>query len=124
MKNYVGEGKTLQYTASGSDIASGDVVVINNLLAVAAVDIADGETGTVNLEGVYDLPKVDSAVITAGETLSYDISVSKFDDNAATAAAGDITGACAVAMESKGVTVDGTIWVKLTGAPGTIEAGA
>lgn len=123
MKNFVSEGKTLQHTA-GADITAGSVVVIAGLLAVAAVDIANGATGTVNLEGVYDLPKVDAAVIGVGETLTYDISAGKFDDNAAVAAAGDITGACAVAMEAKGVTVDGTIRVKLTGVPGTIESGS
>lgn len=126
MKNYVNQGKTLQHTAA-ADITAGSVVVIGTLLAVAAVDIATGETGTVNLEGVYDLPKVDAAVIGVGETLTWDISAldgaGAFDDDQAVAAAGDITGPCAVAVESKGATSSSTIRVKLTGVPGTVETG-
>lgn len=121
MKNYVGAGNTIQYTASGADYSAGDVVVIGNLLGVCAVDIADGETGTVNLTGVYEVPKVDGAVIGKGESLTWDVSAGKFDDNAASPATGDITGAAAVAMEAKGVT-SGTasvIKVRFTGAPGT-----
>lgn len=119
MKNFVNDGKTLLHTAA-ANITSGSVVVIANMLAVAAVDIASGETGTVMLEGVFDLPKVDAATITVGQTLTWDVSAGKFDDAAATPATGDVTGACAIAMETKGVTTDGTIRVKLTGAPGTV----
>ena len=129
MQNKVSEGKTLLWTnGTGSDVVSGQCVVVGTLLAVAAVDIADGETGTVELEGVFDLPKVDAAEIAVGETLTWDISAlsgaGAFDDDAAVAAAGDITGACAVALETKGVTSGGTIRVKLTGTPGTGETGA
>jgi predicted RecA/RadA family phage recombinase len=86
------------------------------------VDIADGASGEVVTEGVFTLPKVSAAVIGQGETLSYDISTAEFDDNAATAAAGDITGAGAVAWEAAGNGVT-SLMVKLTGAAGTIEAG-
>ena len=129
MQNKVSEGKTLLWTnGTGSDVVSGQCVVVGTLLAVAAVDIADGETGTVELEGVFDLPKVDAAEIAVGETLTWDISAlsgaGAFDDDAAVAAAGDITGACAVALATKGVTSGGTIRVTLTGTPGTGETGA
>lgn len=125
MKNYVNEGKTLNYAnGTGADIASGDVVVVGTLLCVAAVDIANGGSGILHTGGVYDLPKVDAAVIGQGETLTWDISVGAFDDDQATPAAGDITGAAAVAVESKGATTDGTIRVRLTGVPGDVESGA
>lgn len=124
MKNKVSSGKTLLYTnGGGTTIAAGSCLAIGQLLAVAAVDIAAGESGIVDLEGEFDLPKVDAAVIAQGESLTWDVSAlsgaGAFDDNLATPATGDITGAAAVAMEGKGATVGATIRVKLTGVPGT-----
>jgi predicted RecA/RadA family phage recombinase len=119
--NYDSEGKVVQYTA-GADISSGDVVVMGNILGVALNDIDNGDTGSVAIEGVFTVPKVTDAVIAVGESLTYDISASKFDDKSASAAAGDITGAAAVAVEA-GVNLQTTIRVKLTGVPGTIETG-
>lgn len=126
MNNYVNAGKTLNYTA-GAEITSGQVVVVGNLLTVAAVSLAIGETGTLATEGVFDLPKVDAAVIGQGQMLTWDVSAldgaGAFDDDQAVPANGDITGPCAVAMESRGATVGGTIRVKLTGVPGTVKTG-
>jgi len=117
--NQVSKGKTLDYTNSGADIAVNSVVIVGSLVGVAAVDIATGETGTLDIEGVFNLPKVDGADITQGDTVNYDVSVSKFDDNAAVAAAGDITGSC-IAMESKGATTGENIAVKINVGAGTI----
>lgn len=117
--NYVSEGAVIQHTASGADISSGDVVVVGQLLGVALVDIADGETGSVAIQGVFNVPKVSAAVIAAGESLVYDVSAGEFDDNAATPATGDVSGAAAVAVEAAGNGVT-TIDVLLTGVPGTV----
>lgn len=118
--NYVEKGDTIDWTNStGSAVSSGDVVAVGNILAVALVDIANGESGTLSF-GVFNVPKVDAAVIAQGESLTWDVSVSKFDDNAATPATGDITGAPAVAWEGKGATTDETIAVLFTGVPGTV----
>ncbi len=46
--NYVQEGKALNYTPSGADVASGDLVVIGTIAGVAKTDIADGKTGAVH----------------------------------------------------------------------------
>ncbi len=122
MKNKLGSGDRLNWTnGTGSAISSGDVVVIGNLLAVASVDIADGESGVVELVGEFDLPKVDAAEITVGETLTWDVSAGAFDDAAAVAATGDLTGACAVALETLGATSGANIRVRLTGVPGTVN---
>lgn len=118
--NYISEGKVWQYTNSGSAISSGDVVVMGNVIGVALVDIANGATGSVAVEGVFDLPKVDAAVIGIGETLTWDVSEGKFDDNAATPATGDITGAGAVAAEALGATSGANIKVRLTPVGGTV----
>jgi len=116
--NLVQDGAVIQYTA-GSNISSGAVVKIGNILGVALTDIANGATGSVAIEGVFDVPKVSGAVIAQGESLTWDVSAGAFDDNAATPATGDVTGAAAVAFEAAGNGVT-TIAVKFTGVPGTV----
>lgn len=119
-KNLVRDGNTITYAnATGSDIASGSVVVIGAMLGVALVDIADGASGEVAMQGVFDLPKAAAAEIAQGETVIYDVSASEFDDNQAVPAAGDVSGA-AVAWEAAGAGAE-TVRVKLTG-PGSVTA--
>ena len=67
--NFVQEGKTLDYTASGADVASGEFVVVGILGGVAKTAIADGKTGAVCISGVFSvakpvarLPKVQSSI--------------------------------------------------------------
>jgi predicted RecA/RadA family phage recombinase len=70
--NKYSEGKVLDYTnASGVDIASGDTVLIGTLLGVALVNIPDGETGSVAIEGVFEIRKATGA-ITQGANLYWD----------------------------------------------------
>lgn len=117
--NYVQEGKTITYANAGAAIASGDVVVMGNIIGVALVDIAATTgTGAVAIEGVFEVPKVTAAVIAQGESVIYDVSAAKFDDNLATPATGDVSGCC-VAVESKGAS-DTTIKVKLNVGVGTV----
>lgn len=119
MKNYVQDGERITYTNGGATtISGGTVVVIGNLLGVACGDITAGATGECATCGVYTVPKVSGAVIAQGESLTWDVSAGAFDDNAATPATGDITGAAAVAWEAKGSSTT-TIKVRFTGAPGT-----
>lgn len=120
-KNYVQTGNCLDYTNAGADIASGSVVVMGGTLGVALDAIPSGESGVVQITGVFSLPKVSGAVIAQGESLVWDASVGKFDDNQATPATGDVSGAAAVAAEAAG---DGatTIAVRLTGVAGTVAA--
>lgn len=118
--NYVQPGKTITWTnGTGAAVSSGDVVVIGKILGVCLVDIASAASGSVAIGGVFTLPKVSAAVIAQGENLTWDVSAGAFDDNAATPATGDVTGAPAVAMEAAGNGVT-TIDVKLTGVPGTV----
>ncbi|WP_346839820.1 capsid cement protein [Microbulbifer sp. SAOS-129_SWC] len=120
-KNYQQEGKVLSFTNStGSDIAAGDVVVMGAVLAVALSDIVDGESGSVQTQEVFIVPKVSGAVIAQGEDLTWDVSAAAFDDNQATPATGDITGAAAFAAEAAGAGVT-TIAVRFTGVPGTVN---
>ena len=121
--NYVQEGNSIDWTNGGTAVVSGDVVVIGSngdaLVGIALVDVANGAVGTVALDGVYEIAKVDGAVIAVGEYVVWDSSVSKVDDNAATPATGDVSDAL-IAIESKGATTSETIKCKLSGRPGTL----
>lgn len=117
--NHVQPGKVLDYTnTTGSTIPSGAVVAFGNSLGVALKDIPHTATGSVAVDGVFAVPKVPGAVIKAGESLTWDVSAGAFDDNLATPAAGDITGAAAMAFQDAGNGAT-TLNVKFTGAPGT-----
>lgn len=119
--NYIQSDEQLVWTnTTGSAVTSGSIVKIGAVLGVALVDIANGASGTVKLEGTFLLPKVAGAVIAQGETLTWDVSAAAFDDNAATAATGDVTGACAFAFSAAGNGVT-TLEVILTGVPGTVH---
>ena len=116
--NYIAEGKVVDYTA-GADITAGSVVKMNKILGVAIADIANGDTGPVAISGIFECPKLSTAVIALGESLTWDVSAGNFDDQAATPATGDVTGAAAVAVEAAGNGVT-TVKVKFTGTPGTV----
>lgn len=120
--NYVQDGDIIQWTNAGTAVLSGDPVVIGSngdaLIGIALVDIANGATGSVALEGVFSVPKVSGAVIAQGEYVIWDASAAAFDDNAAAPAAGDVSdGAIAWEAAGNGVT---TIKVKLIGKPGVL----
>lgn len=118
--NAIQPGNVITYTA-GADITAGSVVKIGNILGVALTDIANGASGSVAVRGVFRVPKVSAAVIAQGESLTWDVSAGKFDDNLATPATGDVTGAAAVAFEAAGNATT-TLAVMFTGVPGTVTA--
>lgn len=120
--NYIQEGDVIDWTNGGSAKSSGDVVVIGSngdaLIGIALIDIAGSATGSVALEGVFEVPKVSAAVIAKGEYVMWDTSAGAFDDNAAVAATGDVSdGAIAWEAAGNGVT---TIKIKLIGKPGVL----
>ncbi len=117
---YIQAGDVIQYTAD-ADCDAGDVVVIGNTLGVALHAIDNGATGSVAIRGVFTVRKVSAAVIAQGESLVWDVSAGKFDDNLAIPASGDVSGASAIAWEAAGNGVT-SIKVCLTGAPGTVTA--
>ena len=112
----VQDGRVIQFTNGGANISSDDPVVIEKLVGVALVDIATGETGSVASDQVYNLPKVDAAVIAQGEQVHFDVSAGangEVDDESATPAAGDLLG-WGIAFEAKGATTGEDIAVLLT----------
>jgi predicted RecA/RadA family phage recombinase len=116
--NYIAEGSVIDVVA-GATTTAGSVVKVNKILGVAIADIANGATGPVQIVGVFSCPKLSGAVIAAGESLTWDVSAGNFDDQAATPATGDVTGAAAVAVEAAGNGVT-TVKVRFTGVPGTV----
>jgi predicted RecA/RadA family phage recombinase len=72
MKNYIQEGRMITVAAPVGGVTSGDGVVIGALFGVASKTAAAGETVTIVTEGVFDLPKLASAVIAAGAKVSWD----------------------------------------------------
>lgn len=121
--NFVQPGDVLTYTnATGAAIDAGAVVTLGALgdatLAVALVDIANGASGSVQIRGVFTVPKVSAAVFAQGESLIWDASAGKFDDNQATPAAGDVSGS--VIAAAAGANTEPTCKALFLGIPGTL----
>ena len=73
MKNYRQTGKSLLWTNStGSAVVSGEMVVVGDKVGVAAVDIANGETGSVWMDGVFEIAKNVSEAFTQGLAVYWD----------------------------------------------------
>lgn len=72
MKNYIQEGRMVTLAAPAGGVTSGDGVVIGALFGIASKTAAASETLTIATEGVFDLPKLASAVIAAGAKVSWD----------------------------------------------------
>lgn len=59
MAHKIAEGKNLKWTnGTGGPVASGQPVIVGDVVGVSAGHYADGEIGVVYLEGVFALPKV------------------------------------------------------------------
>ena len=94
--NFVQEGKALNYTPSGADVASGDFVLIGAIGGIAKTDIADGKTGAVHVSGVFSVAKASGAV-TQGQKLYWNTT----NSNLTTTASGNtIVGVAAEAAAS------------------------
>lgn len=71
MQNFIQKGFVLDYLVPAAGVKSGDVVVAGELVGVAVKDGVEGEMVAVNLTGVFELPKVTTA-ITLGAALYWD----------------------------------------------------
>lgn len=116
MKNFIQKGGAVQVTLTEA-VSSGDVVKLSHCLGVAVTDGGIGDTIAVEIEGVFEVPKVTGIAFLQGEKLMWDYSASKFTGAYATPASGDVTGA-AIALQSA-VQDDTTCIAKLT--PGNAD---
>lgn len=68
---YVMSGETIDYVA-GSNISSGQVVVVGARVGVALAAIASGATGAVRVKGIFTLAKLSTDVVAQGALLYWD----------------------------------------------------
>ena len=84
MKNYVQDGKYLDFTAA-ADVDSGDLVQVGSLHGVAVTDVANGAKGVLAMEGVFTLPKLvaaaGDAVAAAGDPVYFSAGSVTGDDD-------------------------------------------
>ena len=72
MTNFIQPGKKLLWTNStGLDVSAGDVVVVGKRIGIASVDIADGESGILSMEGVFELTKATDEAFAAQGVEAY-----------------------------------------------------
>lgn len=103
---YWQKGETLDYTATAA-VSVGDIVSLNTRIGVAGNDIAAGETGAVNVEGVFEMPKA-TGVVTLGAAVYWDAT----NKNITTTSTDNIPAGYAVAAAAS---ADATVLVKLLG---------
>jgi len=65
------DGEVIVITA-GATIASGEVVKVGDLIGVAVVGGASGDSVALNLEGVYEVPKKSADAIAQGVACYWD----------------------------------------------------
>ena len=73
MKNAYQDGRVLDITLE-ADVASGEVVTAGRMFGIAVTNGKSGDTIAAHVEGVFRLPKLSTAVITAGDALTWDVS--------------------------------------------------
>lgn len=120
--NRVQRGDIITVPAAAAQV-SGQPVVVGALVGVAMNSVAIGVDNEIAITEVYNLPKLDAAVITVGMKVAFDITAGadgEVDDDAITPAAGDITN-FGIAMEGKGATTSETIAVRLSPGSGVIN---
>jgi len=71
MKNYIQEGKTLSLTAP-YDRTSGQGALVGSIFGVAVTDVLSGATGQFTIEGVFEINKLSTDVVTLGLIIYWD----------------------------------------------------
>ena len=111
--NFVQDGNVISFTASAAT-TSGQVVVVGSLVGISQTDVANGATGQLAIEGVFDVPAA-TAAITVGAPVYWDADGNPVGgtagSGAATATATDNT-LMGYAIVGKGAGA-GTVRVKL-----------
>lgn len=105
---YWQRGEAIDYTATDA-LANGDVVDLATRIGVAGDDIPAGETGTVHIVGVFEIPKA-TGTVTVGQALYWDKAAKKITTDDTESANTPAGWAVAAAGSS-----DATVLVKLLG---------
>jgi predicted RecA/RadA family phage recombinase len=72
MKNYVQPGKVLTMIAPGGGVVSGTPYQIGQIFGIAVASAAAGEEFPLQVEDVFDLPKVSAQAWTPGAVVHWD----------------------------------------------------
>jgi predicted RecA/RadA family phage recombinase len=72
MKNYIQNGDVITVTAPVGGVVSGLGLLVGNLFGIAAATSAEGESVEMATVGVYELPKLVTAVIGATARVAWD----------------------------------------------------
>ncbi|SDH40969.1 MULTISPECIES: DUF2190 family protein [unclassified Duganella] len=99
-KNYVQEGDELNYTAGGTAVAGGAVVLIGARIGIVLGDIAANATGVVSVTGVWQVAKLATDVVALGVDLYWDAANSRLT----TTASGNAKAGYAFTAAGNGVT--------------------
>ncbi len=83
MKNFIQPGETITLTAP-ADVLSGAVVVVGSIVGIAAYTALSGAEVEVQTIGVFDLTKVTTDVVAAGDKLYWDSGAAKLTKTAGT----------------------------------------
>lgn len=75
---FVQPGEVIDYTA-GANIASGQVVLMGARIGVALKAIANGETGPMQVTGVFNIAKLSTDNMAQGALLYWDNTNSHYD---------------------------------------------
>lgn len=101
---YIKPGDALDYTNNGAAaINVNDVVVIGSAIAVAAVNIPVGATGTVLATGVFTLPKKAGTAMPNGTKVTWSVPDTAFIVGAG--ASGDVAN-CGIVVEQDAASAD------------------
>ena len=84
MNNYIQTGNAVTVAAPLGGVTSGALVVIGSLIGVAAFDAAAGADVEIETTGVFDLPKVATDDVAAGDLLYYASATSNLTKTAGT----------------------------------------
>ncbi len=71
MRNFIQTGERMDFTA-GANIASGAAVRVGTKIGIATTDIANGQRGSLAMDGVFTLPKLGTDVVAQGAALYWD----------------------------------------------------
>ena len=104
---YVSEGNSIPYTPSGSSLSAGQVVDLGTFVGVAITDIADGQTGALAIEGIFDFAKYTGNTFSIGDIVYWDEGT-----NTATSTSGYSEATIGKAVKAA-VSGDSTVRVKL-----------
>lgn len=83
-KNHVQPGAVMPWTnGTGSNVASGAVVVVGQFVTVALGDIANGEAGELATEEVWEMPKAAGLAMGQGDRVYWDVADGNLNKTAA-----------------------------------------